>query len=72
MNAATAPEWLAAAAISTAAFVPGALLILALDHDLNPGHIPAIRTATDRARLALAAGVLLAAIHIDPTTVGSR
>jgi hypothetical protein len=72
MNAATTAEWLDAAAIGAGAFVPGALLILALDHDLNPGHVPAVRATADRARLVLAVGVLLAAIHVDPTTVGSR
>ena len=72
MNAATATEWLTALTAATGLFLPGAALILALDHDLNPGHVPAVRATADRARLVLAVGVLLAAIHVDPTTVGSR
>jgi hypothetical protein len=34
MPAATATEWLTAAAIGTGAYLPGALLILGLDHEL--------------------------------------
>jgi len=35
MSAASLPEWLAAFAIGAALYVPGALLILSLDHDLT-------------------------------------
>ena len=54
MAAATATEWMTAAAISTAAFVPGALLILALDHDF------ALRLRTRAGRQAAALLVPLA------------
>ncbi|NED73322.1 hypothetical protein G3I51_13415 [Streptomyces sp. SID9944] len=39
MSAATATEWLTAAGLATAAFIPGALLILGLDHDLRRPHV---------------------------------
>jgi hypothetical protein len=35
MSAASLPEWLTAFAIGTALYVPGALLILSLDHNLT-------------------------------------
>ncbi|MFC8832300.1 hypothetical protein ACFT8V_03760 [Streptomyces griseoincarnatus] len=48
MHAATATEWLTAFATGTALFAPGALLILALDHDLTtPAR--ALADAADRA-----------------------
>ena len=47
MNAASLPEWAAAFAIGTAAFLPGALLILALDHDLT-APARALSAAVDR------------------------
>ena len=72
MHAATIPEWLTAAAIGTSAFVPGALLILGLDHDLHPGRTAAARSIAARARTTVAVATLIAAIHINPTTVGSR
>ena len=50
MPAASVTEWLTAGAIGVAAFTPGALLILSLDHDLT-------RTVTTPARaLSDAAG----------------
>jgi hypothetical protein len=55
MSAASLPEWATAFAIGTALYVPGALLILALDHDLTtPAR--ALSDAADRAvdRLLLA------------------
>ncbi|MFC9465167.1 hypothetical protein [Streptomyces coelicoflavus] len=36
MAAATTAQWAASFALGTGAFIPGALLILALDHDLMP------------------------------------
>ncbi|MEU9597186.1 hypothetical protein AB0E06_10275 [Streptomyces sp. NPDC048109] len=36
MSAATTAEWAASFALGAGAFIPGALLILALDHDLMP------------------------------------
>ncbi|MER6832649.1 hypothetical protein ABT320_01440 [Streptomyces cellulosae] len=48
MNAASLPEWLAAFTIGAALYVPGSLLILALDHDLTtPAR--ALSDAADRA-----------------------
>jgi len=55
VSAASLPEWLVAFAIGTAAFLPGALLILSLDHNLTrPAR--AFSDAADRAvdRLLLA------------------
>jgi hypothetical protein len=43
VNAASLPEWLFAAGVGAALYVPGALLILSLDHDLT-------RTVTTPAR----------------------
>lgn len=60
MNAATTSEWLAAGAIGVTAFLPGALLILSLDHP-RPTLTPA-REAIGQAVLWL---VLL--IHLIPT-----
>ncbi|MFE9921617.1 hypothetical protein ACFYQA_08540 [Streptomyces sp. NPDC005774] len=51
MNAATTTEWGTAFAVGVAAFLPGALLILALDH--TPTLAPA-RTAVARVWLAVA------------------
>jgi hypothetical protein len=52
MPAATATEWLTAAAIGTAAYVPGALLILGLDHELPRLPLaPALRRAIESGRL---------------------
>ncbi|WP_439947260.1 hypothetical protein [Streptomyces sp. BBFR109] len=73
MTAATATEWLTAAGLATAAFIPGALLILSLDHDLRPRlpHIdlePARETAARAAqwaRLQTAALLLLLAWHLE-------
>lgn len=80
MPAATATEWLTAAAIGTAGFVPGALLILGLDHDLRPRmphlSLDQARTAAHRAhdateqaalkaRLQLAAWLLVIAWHLE-------
>lgn len=48
MNAATASEWLTAGAIGVAAFTPGALLILSLDHDLT-APARTLADAADRA-----------------------
>jgi hypothetical protein len=55
MSAASLPEWLAAFAIGTALYVPGALLILSLDHDLT-APARALSDVADRAvdRLLLA------------------
>ena len=48
MHAASLPEWATAFAIGTGAFAPGALMILALDHDLTrPAR--ALADATERA-----------------------
>lgn len=75
MSAATTAEWIGAFALGTAAFIPGALLILSLDHDLRPRmpHVsvePALHAA-DRAaqwaRLQLAALLLVAAWHLETT-----
>ncbi len=73
MNAATIPEWLTAAAVGTAAFVPGALLILGLDHDLRPRlprvdvapAVAAADQAAQRVRLQLAAWLLALAWHLE-------
>lgn len=73
MSAATATEWLACAGVGTAAFVPGALLILALDHDLHLPHVDvqAVSAAVERARQAtarqVAAWLVALAWHITPT-----
>jgi hypothetical protein len=48
MSAASLPEWATAFAIGTALYVPGALLILALDHDLT-APARALSDAADRA-----------------------
>jgi len=72
VNAATATEWLTALTAATGLFLPGAALILALDHDLNPAHTPAARSIAARARTTIVIAALITAIHIDPTTVGSR
>ncbi|MFJ2717465.1 hypothetical protein [Streptomyces sp. NPDC087437] len=66
MPAATATQWLTAAGIGTAAFAPGALLILGLDHDLTPRlpHVdlePAQRAA-QQARTQVAAWLIAIAI----------
>ncbi|MFJ5151447.1 hypothetical protein ACIQCF_07635 [Streptomyces sp. NPDC088353] len=53
MPAATASQWLTAAAISTGLYLPGALLILALDHDLLL-PLALARAAANRARQQLA------------------
>lgn len=60
MNAATTGEWLTAGAIGAAAYLPGALLILSLDHP-RPTLTPA-REAIGQAALWL---VIL--IHLIPT-----
>lgn len=57
--AATTTEWLATTAIGTGAFVPGALLILALDHDF------ALLLRT-RAGVHAAALLLAVACHRGP------
>ncbi|MFK0062671.1 hypothetical protein ACIQTN_26020 [Streptomyces werraensis] len=62
MNAASLPEWATAFAIGTALYVPGALLILALDHDLtSPARTLANATerAVDRLLLVLVTPVAL-------------
>jgi hypothetical protein len=74
VNAATTGEWIGALALGTTAFIPGALLILALDHNLRPRipHIdltPALDTAARAmqwTRVQAAALLLLAAWHIEP------
>lgn len=76
MPAATATEWLTAASIGTASFAPGALLILSLDHDFSPVTrlvLVPVRSAADaggrawaRARLTVAALLLLAASQVSP------
>jgi hypothetical protein len=48
VSAASLPEWAAAFAIGTALYVPGALLILSLDHDLT-APARALSDAADRA-----------------------
>lgn len=81
MNAATTPEWLTAAAIGTAGFVPGALLILGLDHDLTPRmprlpHVdltPVLETAeraAAEARWQVAKARLVISWHLGPTGAG--
>jgi hypothetical protein len=74
MSAATAAEWLTAAAIGTAGFIPGALLILGLDHDLRP-RMPHVNLAPVGAavvdtgqwlRVHLAALLRLIAFHMEP------
>ncbi len=62
MHAATVTEWLTAFAIGTAAFLPGALLILALDHDLTaPARAlsDAAERAVDRLLLVLVTPIAL-------------
>jgi hypothetical protein len=62
MNAASLPEWLAAFAIGTALYVPGALLILSLDHDLTaPARAlsDAAGRAVDRLLLVLVTPIAL-------------
>ncbi|MFJ1964860.1 hypothetical protein [Streptomyces massasporeus] len=74
MAAATAAEWLTAAAIGTGAFIPGALLILSLDHDLTPRmpHVnlapvgAAVVDAGQWLRVHLAALLRLIAFHMEP------
>jgi len=78
MNAASLPEWAAAFAIGTVLYVPGALLILSLDHDFSPVTrlvLVPVRSAADaggrawaRARLAVAALLLLAASQVSPAS----
>ena len=60
MPAATVTEWLTAGAIGVAAFTPGALLILSLDHP---------RPSLDPAREAVGQAVLwlVVLIHLIPT-----
>ncbi|MFB6955533.1 hypothetical protein ACFCYB_00500 [Streptomyces sp. NPDC056309] len=53
MPAATATQWLTAAAVSAGLYLPGALLILALDHDLLL-PLALARAAAQRARQQLA------------------
>lgn len=74
MAAATVAEWLAAAGLGIAAFVPGALLILSLDHDLTP-RMPRVSLAPVGAavvgagqwlRVHLAALLRLIAFHMEP------
>lgn len=74
MHAATASEWLAAAGIGVAGFVPGALLILSLDHDLTP-RLPratlapvgaAVVDAGQWLRVHVAALLRLIAFHMEP------
>jgi hypothetical protein len=48
MSAASLPEWATAFAIGTALYVPGALLILSLDHDLT-APARTLADAADRA-----------------------
>ncbi|MFE7232522.1 hypothetical protein ACFVAF_18050 [Streptomyces sp. NPDC057596] len=80
MAAATAAEWLTAAAIGTGAFVPGALLILSLDHDLTPRlpHVDleparaAAERAAQRARVRLAAWLLVLAWHLEEPKGAAR
>jgi hypothetical protein len=62
MSAASLPEWLAAFAIGTALYVPGALLILSLDHDLTtPARTlaDAVDRAVDRLLLVLVTPIAL-------------
>ncbi|MGW5123215.1 hypothetical protein ACWEQ7_03965 [Streptomyces sp. NPDC004069] len=54
MPAATATDWLTATAIGAGLYLPGALLILALDHDLLL-PLAVARAAASRARQQLAA-----------------
>ncbi|MEV5168245.1 hypothetical protein AB0K66_26975 [Streptomyces werraensis] len=73
MSAASLPEWLAAGAVGTVLFVPGALLILGLDHDLSPrlphvdvaSAVAAADRAVQRVRLQLAAWLLVLAWHLE-------
>ncbi|MEU7381512.1 hypothetical protein AB0A91_16220 [Streptomyces sp. NPDC042207] len=73
MAAATATDWLTAAAFGIGSFIPGALLILALDHDLTPRlpHVDleparaAAERAARRARLTLATWLLALAWHLE-------
>lgn len=79
MPASSASEWLTATAIGTGAFVPIALTILSTDHDLRPRmpHVsltPAVEVAERavlRARLTVAAWLLVLAWHLEPQG-GSR
>lgn len=60
MNAATTGEWLTAFTVGTAAFLPGALLILSLDHP-RPTLTPA------RGAIGQAVLWLVVLIHLIPT-----
>ncbi|MEV5659835.1 hypothetical protein [Streptomyces flaveolus] len=73
MSPATSAEWLGAFALGTGAYVPGALLILGLDHDfrvrlphvnVEPALVAA-EQAAHRARLQLAGLLLLLAWHLN-------
>lgn len=80
MPAATATEWLTAAAIGTGAFAPGALLVVLtagsdykLPHvSLDPARAAAHRAhdaaeqTAQRARLQLVAWLLVLACHMEP------
>ncbi|MGW0012427.1 hypothetical protein ACWDVX_22125 [Streptomyces tendae] len=68
MAAATTAEWAASFALGTGAFIPGALLILALDHDLMPR---AAERAVHRAWFHAAVLLLVLAGPIE-TTGASR
>jgi hypothetical protein len=83
MPAATAAEWLTAAAIGTGAFLPGALVILGLDHQLPRVSLAPARAVAHRAhdaaehaalkaRVQLAAWLLVLACHLEQPQEGAR
>lgn len=71
MPAATATEWLTAAAIGTSSFLPIAAAVLLADRDLHLPHVSlagvenAAEQAALKVRLALAAWLLVLAWHLE-------
>ncbi|MFF9758612.1 hypothetical protein ACF1G4_03425 [Streptomyces caelestis] len=81
MNAATTAEWWTAAAVGAAGFLPGALLILGLDHDLTPRMprrpqldltpvLEMAERAAAEARWQVAKAQLVISWHLGPTGTG--
>jgi hypothetical protein len=78
MAAATVPEWLAAAAIGTSALPLLAAAAIAAERDVHLPHVdltPALEAAeraTQRARLRLAAWLVVLAWHLRLPQGGAR
>ncbi|WP_442803444.1 hypothetical protein OG411_19145 [Streptomyces pseudogriseolus] len=75
MNAASVPEWLAAGAIGAVALLPFAAAVALADRDLPrvdvAPAVAAVDRAAERARVQLAAWLLLLAWHLE-TRKGDR